>query len=71
MSGFRGTPRTRSQLLGGPRAAPEGDDEAGFTLIEIIIVVAILPIIIGAIAMALISVFSLQGSVNNTGWGLQ
>jgi prepilin-type N-terminal cleavage/methylation domain-containing protein len=41
-----------------------GDD--GFTLIEIIIVVAILPIVLGAIAMALVSVFSLQGSVGKT-----
>jgi prepilin-type N-terminal cleavage/methylation domain-containing protein len=38
-------------------------DERGFTLIELIIVALILPIIIGAITLALISVFSIQGSV--------
>jgi prepilin-type N-terminal cleavage/methylation domain-containing protein len=37
--------------------------ESGFTLIELIIVALILPIIIGAITLALISVFSIQGSV--------
>ena len=40
-------------------------DEAGFTLIELIITIAILPIVVGGISVALISVFSLQGSVTN------
>ncbi len=39
--------------------------EDGFTLIELIIVTAVLPVVIGAIAMALVSVFSLQSSVTN------
>jgi prepilin-type N-terminal cleavage/methylation domain-containing protein len=39
--------------------------ERGFTLIELLIVVTILPLIIGAIAMALVSVFSTQTSVSN------
>ena len=43
----------------------EGKGEEGFTLIELIIVVAILPIIVGGIAVALISVLSLNGSVSN------
>ncbi len=43
----------------------EGDDEAGFTLIELIVTIAILPIVVGGISVALISVFSLQGSVTN------
>ncbi|HVA10505.1 MAG TPA: prepilin-type N-terminal cleavage/methylation domain-containing protein [Acidimicrobiales bacterium] len=43
----------------------EGNDETGFTLIELIVTVAILPIVVGGISVALISVFSLQGSVNN------
>jgi prepilin-type N-terminal cleavage/methylation domain-containing protein len=43
----------------------EGDNEAGFTLIELIVTVAILPIVVGGISVALLSVFSLQGSVSN------
>ena len=39
--------------------------EGGFTLIELLIVIVILPLVIGAIAVALVSVFSLQGSVSN------
>ena len=41
-------------------------DDAGFTLIELIITVAILPIVVGGIAVALISVFTLQGTVSKT-----
>ena len=40
-------------------------DEGGFTLIELIIVTLIIPIIIGAITVALISIFSLQGSTSS------
>jgi prepilin-type N-terminal cleavage/methylation domain-containing protein len=40
-------------------------DEAGFTLIELIITVAILPIIVGGIAVALIGVLNLQGGTTN------
>jgi prepilin-type N-terminal cleavage/methylation domain-containing protein len=43
----------------------EGHDEAGFTLIELVITVAILPIVVGAISVALLSVFDLQGSVSS------
>jgi prepilin-type N-terminal cleavage/methylation domain-containing protein len=43
----------------------EGHDDAGFTLIELIIVVAILPIVIGGIAVALLSILNLQGQTNN------
>jgi prepilin-type N-terminal cleavage/methylation domain-containing protein len=39
--------------------------EDGFTLIELIIVVAVVPLIIGAISLALISVLSLQAGVSN------
>jgi prepilin-type N-terminal cleavage/methylation domain-containing protein len=38
--------------------------EGGFTLIELIIVSLVIPIIIGAITLALISIFSLQGGVS-------
>ena len=37
--------------------------EDGFTLIESIIVVAVVPLVIGAISLALISVLSLQAGV--------
>ena len=40
-------------------------DEDGFTLIELVIVVVVLPIVIGGITVALLSVFGLQNSVQN------
>jgi prepilin-type N-terminal cleavage/methylation domain-containing protein len=40
-------------------------DEAGFTLIELIIVTLIIPVIIGALTLSLMAVFSLQGSTSN------
>ena len=43
----------------------ETREESGFTLIELIIVALIIPIIIGAITLALISIFSLQGSTGS------
>jgi len=45
------------------RRRAEGADDAGFTLIEVLVVVVILPIVVGAISVALLSVFTLQGSV--------
>ena len=39
--------------------------EAGFSLIELVIVTAILPLIIGALSVGLLAVFSLQPSVSN------
>jgi prepilin-type N-terminal cleavage/methylation domain-containing protein len=39
--------------------------EGGFTLIELVIVMVILPMVAGAIALALIAVFSLQSSVTS------
>lgn len=39
--------------------------EAGFSLIELVIVTAILPLIIGALSVGLLAVFSLQSSVSN------
>ena len=46
------------------RSNPDGSEfsEDGFSLIELLIVTLILPIIIGAITLALISIFSLQTS---------
>ena len=43
---------------------PGNRTEGGFTLIELVIVCAVLPLVIGAISVALISVFSLQSSVS-------
>jgi prepilin-type N-terminal cleavage/methylation domain-containing protein len=40
-------------------------NEQGFTLIELLIVVTILPLIVGALSVGLMSVFSLQSSVSN------
>ncbi len=43
----------------------DGEADAGFTLIELIIVIAILPIVVGGIAVALLSIFDLQTQTNN------
>ncbi|MGA7833855.1 MAG: prepilin-type N-terminal cleavage/methylation domain-containing protein [Acidimicrobiales bacterium] len=40
-------------------------DDRGFTLVELLIVIAVVPIIIGALAAGLIAVFSLQSGVAN------
>jgi len=47
------------------RRRVDGQDEAGFTLIELLVVIVVLPIIVGGISVALISVFTLQGNVSN------
>jgi prepilin-type N-terminal cleavage/methylation domain-containing protein len=44
---------------------PPRHDDSGFSLIELVIVIAILPIVLGGIATALISIFSLQGQTQN------
>ena len=41
------------------------NDESGFTLVELLIVVTILPLIVGALSAGLIAVFSLQSGVQN------
>ena len=43
----------------------EQGDESGFTLVELVVVIAVIPIVLGAIATALISLLSLQNTVNN------
>lgn len=53
---------TRSRLA--PERAPRGD-ESGFTLIELIIVVAVMPIIVGAMAAGLLSVISFTPTISN------
>jgi prepilin-type N-terminal cleavage/methylation domain-containing protein len=47
------------------RHAQDNPGENGFTLIEMVIVALVLPILIGAITLALISVFSLQNGVRS------
>ncbi len=37
----------------------------GFTLVELLIVLVILPLVVGALALGLVSVFSLQSSVSS------
>jgi prepilin-type N-terminal cleavage/methylation domain-containing protein len=54
--------RATSQARIGHRRAR---DDAGFTLVELIIVVALIPLIAGAIAIALISVLRLQPQVSS------
>jgi hypothetical protein len=57
-----------SPIVSGPWAHLGGESrnvtESGFTLIELIIVALVLPLVIGAITLALISVFSLQSGVS-------
>ena len=54
-------PRERARRIDG-RASRNVAVDQGFTLIELIIVVAIIPLIVGALAVSLISVFSLQNA---------
>ncbi|NNN01984.1 MAG: prepilin-type N-terminal cleavage/methylation domain-containing protein, partial [Acidimicrobiaceae bacterium] len=44
--------------------SPTGGDE-GFTLVELLIVITVLPLVVGAISVGLISVFSLQSGVSS------
>jgi prepilin-type N-terminal cleavage/methylation domain-containing protein len=52
--------RRDSSTLGPPRRRKDDD---GFTLVELLIVTTVLPLIIGALSVGLISVFSLQSGV--------
>ena len=55
------TRRRRSHLRSSRRRRRDFDD--GFTLVELLIVTTVLPLIIGALSVGLISVFSLQSGV--------
>jgi hypothetical protein len=57
--GVERTPWRNFGPKGGSRA------EGGFTLIELVIVSLVLPVVLGAIAFALISIFSLQSSTSS------
>lgn len=48
-----------------PRSIDSHDDEAGFTLVELLIVIVILPIVVGALAAGLIAVFSMDTTTEN------
>ncbi len=58
-----GRQRASVKALGGARRRRSG--EGGFTLIELLICVTVIPIIAGALAAGLITVFSLQSGVSN------
>jgi len=58
-------PRTRPGLKNVTLRKNCHRGETGFTLVELLIVVTILPLIVGALSLGLISVFSLQSSVSN------
>src|SRR5487761_2281993 len=53
--------------LARPKAADErkANRESGFTLVELLIVITVLPLVVGAISVGLISVFSLQSGVSS------
>jgi len=64
----RRVPRRLS--AGGPRrlnifTTKSQQSDKGFTLVELLIVVTVLPLIVGAISLGLISVFSLQSGVSS------
>lgn len=47
------------------RRRADGSNDAGFTLVELLVVVVLLPIVLGGIAAALLSVFGLQDQTQN------
>ena len=53
----------RPRALRGLHSSYEGEE--GFTLLELIIVVLVLPIVVGAITAGLVAIFSIQGSVSH------
>ena len=50
---------------GGPTSSSHAKSNDGFTLIELVIVIGVMPMVIGALAVGILSVFSLQNSVSN------
>jgi len=57
--------RKYAKLVGAGPHQLSSDSDSGFTLIELLVVVVILPLVIGALSLGLISVFSLQSGVSN------
>jgi type II secretory pathway pseudopilin PulG len=58
-------PRAVATPWGSLTGAPDIGPEGGFTLVELLIVILVLPLVIGAIGFALVSVLSLQSGVSN------
>ncbi len=54
-----------ARALAPARPCCPNPSDAGFSLIELLIVVAIMPLVVGAIAVGMVSVFSLYSSVSN------
>src|SRR6185437_6313497 len=57
--------RRLPQSLERMRNRHTANSDEGFTLIELVIVTAVLPIIVGALAVGMLSIFSLNSSVTN------
>ncbi len=56
--------RARISAAQGHERSSSERSSAGFTLIELVIVIGVMPLVIGAIAVGIISVFSLQSTVS-------
>ena len=57
--------RARFAVVDPSEVSRPARSDAGFSLVELVIVIGVMPIVIGAIAVGIISVFTLQGSVSN------
>ena len=63
-TGVHSVHNSKARFAGSRRYLRRGRDD-GFTLIEMVIVTAIMPLIIGALAVGIVSVFKLQSGVAN------
>jgi len=57
--------RVKTGLIASGRARRRHNADEGFTLVELLIVVTILPLIVGALSLGLVSILSLQSGVAN------
>jgi prepilin-type N-terminal cleavage/methylation domain-containing protein len=55
---------SRRKEVGGRTSASDGSDQ-GFTLVELLVTLTVVPLVVGGISVALLSVFSLQSGVSN------